>query len=194
MADQRSFGKAPDVPPPRKPWWATIGFWSLFGAFIGVSLFVYTERAALNRAVSRTVQSNLPDKKQVAEMKKVGREIGQIAKDFAKDYVPKSEPAEIESKNPSANTLAAPNAAPVRRVTQTRRRRHNEVSVSDDRFKDSGGAEEYRQHMDAPWLESTFKVPFLATPFGRGVVITALTAGTFALLGYLLFKNKGRRI
>ncbi|PCI39927.1 MAG: hypothetical protein COB53_02415 [Elusimicrobia bacterium] len=158
MVPARAFGEMPGQRPadrpPRKPWWATSGFWSLLRAFIGVCLFVYGERASLLRAV----RNRMPDDKQIAEMKIVGRDIQKIAEDFADEYAPES--AAEEKATVSAKTLEAPKRASGRRKTKTGPRRQGKVDISDKRFKDSGNAEEFRQRMDAPWLESTFKVPF----------------------------------
>lgn len=197
MAEEEFPDKAPldmlekQVQPRR--WYASIGFWLLFGAAVGLGVFIWSQRHDLRRAVL----ARLPQAREVGgRLAESGGKLAQAAQGFAENYLPDQPPEELLPEQPAADTLSRPvgpsrrAARPKRRGSAKARRRLREVR--------GGGAsaapvEDIRQRIDAPVLIEEFEYPFWKTDLGRGIKYSLSFAGFFGLLGYFLFRNKRRR-
>ncbi len=197
MAEEEFPNKAPMDALEKKSgprsWYASIGFWVLLGAVVGLGVFGWSQRQGL----WRTALAGLPQARAAGgRLAESGQKLAKTAQGFAEDYLPDRPKPEHFPDQPAASTLSRPTDPSRRgarrefRISRKARRQLLEVSGG---APNAAQVQDVRQHINAPVLIDEFEVPFWQTDLGRGIKYSLCFAAFFGLLGYALFRNRDRR-
>ena len=183
---------APEEPPPKRPFWANPMLWASFGALVGLSLFLWSQRGELKRAA----RSGLPQAKAAAgELAKAAKGAARSAEDLAKSVsAPEPVPDDLP-RGPAADTLAPPvdPTRPRARGAGSRRSLGGRRRVGEKEFAPAADVQDVRARWDAPDVTYEAPVPWRETDMGKGVMLTGGLAIFFWLLGWALFRFTSKR-
>ncbi|TPW21210.1 MAG: hypothetical protein FD126_912 [Elusimicrobia bacterium] len=192
----RAFGMAPGEAEKRHvkpPLWANPMAWGMLGAVLGAGIFVWSQRAGIEKAA----RGNLPKAQRQAQLaaKKLavaaqGAKL--IAGDLAKDAGMVDEPdPELPPGVTGADLSAPSDPTSLKRPVAKRKGPRRRTAAGD--MPNAGGVQDVRARWDAPDVSYEAPVPWLETDMARGVKLTGGLAIFFGIFGYLMFSVTGSK-
>lgn len=192
----RAFGMAPgeaEKRPTKRPIWANPFAWGMFGAALGVSIFVWSQRQGIEKAA----RGNLPMAQRQAQL--AARKLAVaaegaklIAGDLAKDagLVSEADP-ELPFGVTGADLAAPTDTTSLKRPVAKRKGPRRRTAAGD--MPNAGGVQDVRARWDAPDVSFEAPVPWLETDMAKGVKLTGGLALFFGIFGYLMFQVTGTK-